>query len=345
VDNGSTDQSFKRAQEAGATVIFHDVKGYGSAIKKGIEHAKGEFIIMGDGDDTYDFSDIKKFVHLLREGADLVMGNRLNRNLHPKAMPRLHRWVGTPILTWHLNLFFGTHFSDINCGLRGFRKSAIDKLSLKCGGMEFASEMLVKARQKKLLMKETSISYRPASYDRNSHLHSFRDGWRHLRFMLVFCPKYLFLFPGITLFLIGLFLTLLLHFKTVFVFGMPLGISSATLVSALLFMGLQIALFGVYSIVLNHSRGLMEEDGITHFFKKHFTLERGLLTGTIFSFAGATMFAWTMIRIFNVANNLPYVDVPLARFAIMSIFIALLGLQIIFSSFYLSLFNLTETLK
>ena len=345
VDNGSTDRSVQIAKEAGARVIHHHPRGYGSALKRGIREALGTYVVMGDGDDTYDFSDIGEFIRLLREGADFVMGNRFGGKIHPNAMPRLHRWVGTPILTWHLNLFFNTKVSDVNCGLRGFRKEAIEKIDLRSDGMEFASEMFVKAAREKLVIKETPIDYYAPPLGRTSHLHSFRDGWRHLRFMLVLCPKYLFIFPGIVLSLIGLLSTVLLHFKTVYVLGLPLGISSATLASALLFTGMQVTLFGICAIVLNGSRGLSGEDKIEDFFRKYFTLERGLFTGGVIFFIGIVMLIGTLARIFHVANNLPYVDVPLARFAIFSIFVVLLGLQIIFSSFYISLFNLSKTLN
>jgi len=154
VDNGSTDDSVKIAENAGARVIAEDVRGYGSALKRGIREARGKYIIMGDADNTYDFSKIKEFVKLLREGTDLVMGSRLRGDVHPKAMPWLHRWVGTPVLTKIINLFFNIKISDVNCGLRGFKKEAIEKLGLRCNGMEFASEMVAKAGQKRLNIKE-----------------------------------------------------------------------------------------------------------------------------------------------------------------------------------------------
>ncbi len=345
VDNGSVDRSAELAKEAGARVIHHSQKGYGSALKRGIRDAHGRYIIMGDGDDTYDFSDLRSLIDPLRNGADLVMGSRLRGQIEPGAMPWLHRWIGTPALTFLLNLFFKMKVSDVNCGFRGFKKETIEKLDLKCDGMEFASEMLIKAAQKKLAIKETPVNLYAPPPGRRSHLHSFKDGWRHLRFMLIFCPKYLFLLPGLSLFALGLFFTALLHFKTIYLFGMPMGISSAVFASALLFVGMQVTLFGVFSIVLNSSKGLIEGGRIESFFKKYFTLERGLFFGTALLVLGMCLFLGTMIRIFYVANNLPYVDVSLTRFAIFSISIVLLGVQLIFSSFYVSLFNLAETLK
>lgn len=345
VDNGSEDASASAAQEMGARVIHHEKKGYGSALRRGIQEARGRFVIMGDGDDTYDFSKVGEFIEELHRGADLVMGNRLGGKIHPHAMPWHHRWLGTPVLTWLMNFFFNSRIFDVNCGLRGFRKSSIEKLQLKSSGMEFASEMIMKAALKKMDIREIPINYYPSPVKRTPHLRSFRDGWRHLRFMLLFCPKYLFLAPGLLLFLFGLAATLLLHFKTLIIFGMPLGISSAALASALLFVGLQIAFFGVFSILLNTSRGFLEEGFLSGIFKRHFTLERGLLAGGAVSLTGAGLLAGTLLRIFYVAHNLPYTDVSLARLAIFSIFIILLGFQMMFSSFYISAFNLSETLR
>lgn len=353
IDNGSTDQSAQLAKEAGARVIAVASRGYGSALKKGIEEAEGKFIIMGDADNTYDFSEIPKFVRLLRQGAELVMGSRLRGRIYPHAMPASHRWLGTPVLTLFLNVFFHTHISDVNCGLRGFKKEAIQKLNLKCNGMEFASEMITKAAQRKLKILETPISYYPALPDRDSHLSSFRDGWRHLRFMLVFCPKYLFIFPGIILSLSGLLLVLGIFFRTLSFFHMPLGLSAAVVAHAVLFMGIQVISFGVYAIILNSSKGLLTEDKISYFFKKHFTLEKGLLVGGTFCVSGCIMLLvayWSFLHFapqapLNLAGSGVYVNVALTKFSIFSIFIILLGIQIIFSSFYISLFNLTQTLK
>jgi len=317
-----------------------NVRGYGCALREGIKESRGDYIIMGDGDNTYDFSQIGEFVRLLREGTDLVIGNRFWGKMDSKIMPWHHRWIGTPLLTWHLNLFFKTRISDMNCGLRGFKKKAIENLDLKCQGMEFASEMIVRTAQKRLSIQEIPIHYYPPSPNRTSHLHSFRDGWRHLRLMLVFCPKYLFLFPGLVLFLVGLVLTALLHVQTVYILGMPAGLSTGTLAGALLITGMQIALFGVYSIILMGSRGYGEKDDkIERFFKKNFTLEKGLTIGGVFFILGILMFGFAGILIFKFANRLPYVEIRLARLAIASVFITLLGLQIIFSSFLCESFS------
>ncbi len=345
VDNGSSDQSASIAQALGAKVVFHHIRGYGSALKRGIKEASGRFIVMGDGDDTYNFSEVGNFLPLLEAGADLVVGNRLVGKIHPRAMPWMHRWIGTPILTSILRILFKVKISDVNCGLRAFKKEAIEKLDLKSNGMEFATEMFIKAVRHHLNIQEVQIEYYPALKERVSHLRTFRDGWRHLRFMLIFCPKYLFLFPGLFLSSIGLFFTILLHFKNVYLFGMPLGISSATLATGILFCGIQVTLFGIFSSILNSSRGFIETGKLERFLKKNFTLEKGLIMGAVIFLLGAAMFLTTMINIFHFANNLNYVSVSLARFAIVSVFIALLGMQLIFSSFYSSFFDLEATLK
>ena len=345
IDNGSTDNSREIATKAGARVVEEEVKGYGSALRRGIREAKGSYIIMADADDTYNFLEAGKFIKLLREGADFVMGNRFKGKIYPNAMPHLHRWLGTPVLTFILRLFFKAPISDVNCGMRGFRKAAIEGLDLRCNGMEFASEMMIKASMAKLIIKETPIDLHAGPPDRKPHLRSFRDGWRHLRVMLALCPKYLFVYPGLVLGVIGLVLLILVHIPEFKVFGMSLGLSSAAFASALFFMGIQIALFGVYSLVLNNANGILKDDPITNFFKKHFTLERGLVVGGIILAVGLAMGITTLVLIFTYANNLSYVDVPLARLAIISIFVVLFGIQIVFSSFFISLFNIREMLK
>ncbi len=346
VDNGSTDSSVEIAKNAGARIVIESVRGYGQALKRGFEEAYGKYIIMGDADSTYDFSEIKEFVRLLREGADLVMGSRLKGNIYPKAMPWLHRWVGTPALTKVINLFFNVRISDVNCGLRGFKKESIRKLDLKCRGMEFASEMVAKAGQKKLNIKEIPISYHATPPGRTPSLRTFADGWRHLRFMLMFSPRYLFLLPGLIIFLFGLLFTTVLFLKeSIVIFNIPLGVSTAIFANACLLTGLQVMLFGVYAIILNSSQGLIERDRISDFFEKNFTLERGLVIGAVILGVGIIMGITTIVLIFKLTGDFSEIHVSLTKLAAVSIFIVLLGIQMIFSSFYISLFSTTKTLK
>jgi hypothetical protein len=211
--------------------------------------------------------------------------------------------------------------------------------------MEFASEMLIKASMEKLKIKETPIDLHAGPPDRKPHLRSFRDGWRHLRVMLALCPKYLFVYPGSILSLAGLVLLILAHIHNLKVFGMSMGLSSAAFASALFFMGIQIALFGIYSLILNNENGILKDDSITDFFKKQFTLEKGLVAGGIILAVGLAMGVTTLFLIFTRAHNLPYVDIPLARMAIISIFVVLIGIQIVSSSFFISSFNIQNMLK
>jgi glycosyltransferase involved in cell wall biosynthesis len=346
VDNGSTDSSVEVAKNAGARVVIESVRGYGQALKRGFEEAYGKYIIMGDADSTYDFSEIKEFVRLLREGTDLVMGSRLRGKIYPKAMPWLHRWVGTPVLTKVSNLFFNVRISDVNCGLRGFKKECIRKLDLKCRGMEFASEMVAKAGQGKLNIKEIPISYHATPPGRTPSLRTFADGWRHLRFMLMFSPRYLFLLPGLIIFLFGLLFTTVLFLReSIVIFNIPLGVSTAIFANACLLTGLQVMLFGIYAIILNSSQGLIERDRISDFFEKNFTLERGLVIGAVILSVGIIMGITTIVLIFKLAGDSSEIHVSFTKLAAVSIFIVLLGIQTIFSSFYISLFSTTKTLE
>jgi glycosyltransferase involved in cell wall biosynthesis len=203
-DNGSTDGSIELAERVGARVVHQPLKGYGNALRKGFAEARGRFIIMGDCDDSYDFSDLQRFIERLRGGADVVMGNRFKGEIKPGAMPWLHRWVGNPGLTWFLNLLFRTGVGDTHCGMRGFRRAALAQLRLHMPGMEFASELVIKSALAHQRIEEIPITLWPDGRDRPPHLRSFRDGWRHLRFMLMCCPTFLFLLPGMALMLLGL---------------------------------------------------------------------------------------------------------------------------------------------
>src|SRR6266513_1192175 len=203
-DNGSTDGSPELARELGARVVDVVRKGYGSALIGGIDATRGELVIMGDADDSYDFSAIGPLVVRLREGYDLVMGNRFAGGIKQGAMVWSHRWVGNPVLTAISRLFFHTPVGDMHCGLRGFRKDAYKKLHLRATGMEFASEMVIKASMRRMKIAEIPVTLSPDGRSRPPHLRTWRDGWRHLRFMLLFSPRWLFLYPGLALFAVGI---------------------------------------------------------------------------------------------------------------------------------------------
>ena len=206
-DNGSTDGSQQIARDFGARVVPVERRGYGSALQAGIAAARGQFVLMGDADDTYDFSQLDEFVAKLREGYDLVMGNRFQGKILPGAMPALHRYLGNPVLTGLGRLFFKSPVGDFHCGLRAFRKEEIEQLELRTLGMEFASEMIVKATAFGLRVTEIPTTLAPDRRDRAPHLRTWRDGWRHLRFLLLYSPRWLFLYPGIALFALGIALS------------------------------------------------------------------------------------------------------------------------------------------
>jgi len=207
-DNGSTDRSAEIGHREGARVVEEKIKGYGSAYHCGIGAARGKYIIMGDADDTYDFREINRFIEPLRNGYDLVMGSRLKGTILKGAMPWLHRYIGNPFLSWFLNLLFHTGVSDSHCGMRAFTREAYDKMDLKTTGMEYASEMVINSSKAGLKITEVPITYYPRGGE--SKLNSFSDGWRHLRFMLLYSPNHLFLVPGMFLLLAGLLLLLVL---------------------------------------------------------------------------------------------------------------------------------------
>jgi len=205
-DNGSTDGSMQIAEERGARVVRVEERGYGSALRAGIAAARGPFIVMGDADDSYDFGEVPKFAEMLRQGYDVVMGNRFRGEIKPKAMPWHHKYIGNPGLTALLNLFFRTGIGDSHCGMRGFTRAVYERMDLRSTGMEFASEFVIKAAQLKARITEIPITLWPDKRGRPPHLRSFRDGWRHLRFMLLYAPNWLFLLPGGALLAAGLFL-------------------------------------------------------------------------------------------------------------------------------------------
>jgi len=204
VDNGSTDRSIAVAEAAGARVVSHHLKGYGNALRRGFDEARGTYVIMGDADDSYDFTDLGRFVDKLRGGADLCLGNRLGGTIKPGAMPPLHQYFGNPGLTWLTNRLFHAQIGDVYCGMRGFRRDSIRRLNLSMPGMELATEMVIKSKLSKLKMVEIPVTLWPDGRDRKPHLRSFRDGWRTLRFMLMLCPTVLFLYPGLLMMLTGL---------------------------------------------------------------------------------------------------------------------------------------------
>src|ERR1700693_5080839 len=246
-DNGSTDGSQLVARELGATVVDVPRRGYGRAPIGGMDAARGRFVVMGDADDSYDFEAIGPLIDKLREGYDLVVGNRFLGGIEPGAMPWSHRWVGNPVLTLISRVFFHAPVGDTHCGLRALRKDAYEKLRLRATGMEFASEMVIKASLKGMRITEVAVVLRPDGRSRPPHLRTWRDGWRHLRFMLLFSPRWLFLYPGLALFALGAILSALLVAGPVYVAGVRLDIHTLLVAGFLSLLGYQLVLFAVFT--------------------------------------------------------------------------------------------------
>ena len=244
----------------GARVIDVQEKGYGSALIGGIDAARGRFVIMGDADDSYDFSNLQPFVDKLREGYDLVMDNRFAGGIRPGAMPPLHRYLGNPVLSSIGRLFFGSPAKDFHCGLRGFAKEAIAGLDLRTTGMEFASEMVVKATLHKLRLAEVPTTLSPDGRSRPPHLRSWRDGWRHLRFLLLYSPRWLFLYPGLLLMLCGLVAGLWLLRGPVFVGNVGFDVQTLLYAALAIVLGFQAVSFAVFTKTFAIAEGLLPED-------------------------------------------------------------------------------------
>lgn len=273
-DNGSSDGSSEIAERAGARVVTTLAKGYGSALLNGIDMARGTYIIMGDADDSYDFSDLDEFVKNLRDGADLVMGNRFAGGIMPGAMPPLHRYVGNPVLSTIGRVFFKSTLGDFHCGLRGFRKSSIQHLNLISTGMEFASEMVVKATTMGLRIEEVPTILHPDGRSRPPHLRTWRDGWRHLRFMLLFSPRWLFLYPGLLLFGIGLAVSARLSSGSMTVGTVVFDVNTLLVGVATGVIGYQSLWFAILSRAFASREGLLLPEHRVRRFRDSFSLEK-----------------------------------------------------------------------
>ena len=337
-DNGSTDGSQEIATKAGARVIRVPKKGYGSALMGGIEASQCEFIIMGDADDSYDFTNLMPFVDALQEGADLVMGNRFKGRILPGAMPFLHRYLGNPILSWLARLFFKSDIGDFHCGLRGFRKQSILSLNLQTTGMEFASEMVVKATMGKLKIKEIPTVYYPDGRSRPPHLRTWPDGWRHLKFLLLYSPRWLFFYPGVFLALLGILTSAILLPGPVTIGSFTFDINTLMYASLLIIMGVQSILFFAFTHVFGVNTGLLPlEDGADKMIQK-WGLERGLLISLgmillgFISSVGA-LFYWG-------ENQFGTIDPSFSmRLVIPGAVLFALGIQVFFASFFLGILN------
>ncbi len=341
-DNGSTDGSPAIAERCGARVVHVPQRGYGAALRGGIEAARGEFIIMGDADDSYDFRAILPFVEKLREGCDLVMGCRLpsgGGTIRPGAMPWLHRYVGNPVLSAVGRLFFGCPVNDFHCGMRGFRKAAAEAMDLRTTGMEFASEMVIKATLRKMRIGNIPITLSRDGRTRPPHLRSWRDGWRHLRFMLMYSPRWLFLVPGLLLLAFGTVMGGLLLAGPVRAGGVSFDLNTLVVCSMCVLLGFGLVSFAVFAKVFAITEGLLPEDKRLARLSRYVTLEVGLVVGVVVAATGLALLVAALMywgrRGFGTlsASESLRLVVPAAT-------LITLGVQIIFASFFVSILAL-----
>lgn len=332
VDNGSQDKSVEISKSHGAKVVFESHKGYGSALRRGIEESSGKYIVMGDADDTYDFLEIPKFIKLLKDNYDLVIGARFKGRILPGAMSWSHRYIGNPILSGMLRFFFGGSVSDAHCGLRGFSKEAYKKMNLHTTGMEFASEMVVHSLKKKLKIAEVPITYHPRKG--KSKLSSFRDAWRHIRFMLLYSPNYLFLLPGGLLFIFSFILTLRFLFGPIWFAGRNWDIHVMVFSAILTLVGWQIFTLGFLAKLYAHQIGL-EESSFTKRILNVLTLERALVLGFIFFLIGLG-FSFYIIFVWLSERG----ELQQIKTGIFALLMLATGLQTVFSAFLMSMLQI-----
>jgi glycosyltransferase involved in cell wall biosynthesis len=296
-DNGSTDGSQEIAEGLGARVVPISERGYGAALIGGIEAARGRFVIMGDADDSYDFSQLDGFVAKLREGNDLVMGNRFKGGIAPGAMPALHRWLGNPVLSFIGRIFFKAELGDFHCGLRGFNTRVIRDLKLRSRGMEFASEMVVRCRLARMRIAEVPTTLKKDGRSRRPHLRTWRDGWRHLRFLLIFSPRWLFFYPGLVLLILGTALSVLLLPGPVYITpSISLDIHTFLVGAVTILIGMQCISFAVVVRRYAAARGLLPRSEVVERFLVPLTLERVLLVALLIGLLGIGGMVWCVAR-------------------------------------------------
>lgn len=333
-DNGSIDRSREIAQDQGARVFVEQVHGYGAAYICGLKEAQGKYIIIGDSDNSYDFYDIPEFLKYLRQGYDFVIGSRFKGKIMRGAMPWLNRYIGNPILSGMTRLFFHTRLSDIHCGMRAFTREAYQKMRLHSLGMEFATEMVVSALMNDLKVCEVPINYHPRKGE--SKLNPLTDAWRHIRFMLLYSPAWLYFVPGIIGLSLGIFILLLL-LKGPFLFlGHYWDMHVMIFASAICILSYQLLNLGIYAHTLAVNEGFLKNDKFFIFFQRHFNLERGLMLGTLLFSIGFIINLFIFLEWFLKSFGALY----RIRESILAMTLLIIGLQTIFSSFFISLLSL-----
>jgi glycosyltransferase involved in cell wall biosynthesis len=338
-DNGSSDGSQRIAQVMGARVVDVSERGYGAALRAGIEAARGTYVIMGDADDSYNFANLGPFVNKLRSGYDLVMGNRFAGGIEPGAMPPLHRYLGNPVLTGIGRLLFRSPCRDFHCGLRGFSRKAALKMDLRTPGMEFASEMVVKATLNNLRIVEVPTTLSPDGRSREPHLRSWRDGWRHLRFLLLYSPRWLFFYPGVLLMLVGLAAGLWLLPGPRTVGSVTLDVHTLLYAAAAVITGFQAVNFAVFTKIFGVTSGLLPPDAKLEKAFKYITLESGIIVGLALFVTGLglSVFAVSSWEAHAFGSLDP---TKILRYVIPAVTAMMLGSEIVLSSFFLSVLGL-----
>jgi glycosyltransferase involved in cell wall biosynthesis len=335
-DNGSSDGSQLVARELGVRVVDVHKKGYGSALIAGIVAANGRFVVMGDADASYDFSAIAPLIAKLREGYDLVVGNRFMGGIQPGAMPWSHQWFGNPVLTRISRMFFHAPVGDTHCGLRAFTKDAYERMRLRATGMEFASEMVIKASLKGMRITEVPVVLHPDGRTRPPHLRTWRDGWRHLRFMLLFSPRWLFLYPGLALLIGGFVLSALLVAGPLRIGGVRLDIHTLLVAGFLSLLGYQLVLFAVFTKMFAIREGFHPPHPALQTLLRYITLEVGLLAGALMALGGLValvlaVVSWQSVGFGNLNPSMTMREV------IPAVVLLALGTQTIFASFFISI--------
>ncbi len=341
-DNGSTDGSQSLAAVAGARVVPVAQRGYGSALMGGILAARGRYVIMADADDSYDLAGLGPFLDRLRVGADLVMGNRFRGGIARGAMPALHRYLGNPVLSFIGRLFFGSKIGDFHCGLRGFNRDSVLQLGLQATGMEFASEIVVKATLAGQRIEEVPTTLSPDGRSRPPHLRSWRDGWRHLRFLLLFSPRWLFFYPGVVMLVVGLIVGAAIIPGPLSVGGVKLDVDTLAATSALVTIGLQAILFAIFTSVYASNEGFLPPSVRVKRLLRVWTLERGLAVGAVLGLAGiaggiASLAFWWGATF----GRLPYDSV--LRLVLPSTTALVMSCQIVFGTFFLSILGVRRS--
>ena len=340
-DNGSTDGSQQIAESLNARVVNVPQKGYGSALRGGIEAANGKYVIMGDADDSYDFSNLMPYVLQLREGFDLVMGNRFKGGIKKGAMPFLHKYLGNPVLSFIGRLFFKSKIGDFHCGLRGFSKEAFYKMELKTTGMEFASEMIVKASLKNLKIAEVHTILSPDGRSRPPHLNTWRDGWRHLRFLVLYSPNWLFLIPGVILMLFGLLTSSVLVNGPVTIGNINFDVHTLLFTSGSFLIGFQFILFYGLTKVFTVENDLLPKSNKYDRLFKFINLEKGLITGVLVVIVGIVL-SFLAYSDWQAVNFGDIHSTAVFRTVIPAVTLMLLGVQIILFSLFFSILGLKK---